>query len=367
MDERVDQKMTKKKRRSKTQHPGVKLLEREKEGQTLYLARWTDPGTGKARELSLLPLGLSTAEARRAWAIKKSRALAAQRGELEATGSLPPERPTPRQAVAGYLDRCARLRGRTLRTYGDDLRRWLEHADQHGLAQLDELRAPALERYREHLLAQPLKLTRRGRKTPARTRRSPASVNRHLRSLRTFLFAESRLGYLPHLDREAIAEACRAVREARPEPSILRPAELQELLQAALRHDAATFELTREEKGGERTPGSTPRHPPIAPFLLTCLLTGCRLGELEHLPWSAVLPGELKLTPDMTKTKRGRIVTLEESPAVTRLLSALKLQADREPFVFGGAQPLPRWCAEAARRRLLRYFGAPAFGWQRLR
>ena len=37
--------MAKKKRRTRTAHPGVKILKRERKSSTTYIARWVDPDT----------------------------------------------------------------------------------------------------------------------------------------------------------------------------------------------------------------------------------------------------------------------------------------------------------------------------------
>jgi hypothetical protein len=48
-------------------------------------------------------------------------------------------------------------------------------------------------------------------------------------------------------------------------------------------------------------------------------------------------------------------------------LAALKLQAGKNVFVFGGRAPLSRTRVEAARKRLVHSYGAPRFSWQNLR
>ena len=152
-----------------------------------------------------------------------------------------------------------------------------------------------------------------------------------------------------------------------------KPHELQKLLEAALRHDAATFAATREEHAGLRPPGSTERYEPIAPFVAFALLTGMRLGEAVGLEWRQVdlealdreghPVGEIHLTA-ATKTKRARTVGLEVSPALRRMLAALQLRGGGKGSVFG----LTRDATKAAEARLRRAYGASAgCGWQALR
>jgi len=99
------------------------------------------------------------------------------------------------------------------------------------------------------------------------------------------------------------------------------------------------------------------------------LLTGARFSEIANLKWEDVRldNDEILIQAEGTKTGHGRRVDLAVSPVVKRLLSKLKLQSGVGKFVFGGKKPLPRSTAEAARKRLVRTFGAPKFSWQELR
>ena len=53
-----------------------------------------------------------------------------------------------------------------------------------------------------------------------------------------------RMGRLPYLTREDIAEQLKSVRQDRTLPEYLRPAEVRALLEAALRHDAEELRTT---------------------------------------------------------------------------------------------------------------------------
>ncbi|HKU39133.1 MAG TPA: tyrosine-type recombinase/integrase [Polyangiales bacterium] len=167
---------------------------------------------------------------------------------------------------------------------------------------------------------------------------------------------------------------------ARPQAEFLTPAQLQKLMEAAMRHDAATFEETRDEHAGRRQRGTTPRYRPIAPFAAFLLLTGCRRGEALGLTWNDVnldavdaqgkIVGEIRLKTENTKTHHARTIGLEVSPALRALLAAMKLRAGPATgplLVFGGAQPYTVDLVEAARSRLTNEFGAPKFDWQTLR
>ena len=125
-----------------------------------------------------------------------------------------------------------------------------------------------------------------------------------MRSTATFLYDARRLGHTPGLDRDAILDNLQPLKMPRPQPEFLRPPEIRELLEAALRHDRKTFNLTREEKQGL---------------------------------------------------------------SLVRLLAAMKLQSTPREFVFGLGGELPSSQTQATLKRLVRDFGAPPFNWQRLR
>ncbi len=76
------------------------------------------------------------------------------------------------------------------------------------------------------------------------------------------------------------------------------------------------------------------------------------------------------------KTKQARQIDLIVSPVLARLLGMLQLRTGGSVYVFGDAEnavtgetepALTYELLKAARRRLVREYGAPAFSWQRLR
>src|SRR5690606_11963233 len=104
----------------------------------------------------------------------------------------------------------------------------------------------------------------------------------------------------------------------------------------------------------------------------TVLLTGMRADEARELRWAAVdldaePGGAIRLRPEDVKTKHGRTVDLVVSPALRSILRALRLRSGGAGYVFGGDEPYSRSKIEAARKRLVRSFGAPEFTWQALR
>jgi integrase len=374
--------MGRRKQRRSTEHRGVKLKSRRlPSGSVIWLARWTDPATGKEREVSLRRFNLTTREARRDWAIKKARELAKQRQALALGLDPDPPEPTPvTTALEDYLrDAERRLRPKTVQTYQLAIGRFEAWAKAEGIETTTELTPAALHSLRKHLIAAPKLRAQqgargRGKHAATTERRSAVSINREFRSLKTVLTAWRKAELLPNLHRDDISDALAALPVPREQPVFYSASELRKLLEAAQRHDAACFAETREEHAGRRPRGSTPRYVAIAPFVAFVLLTGMRRSEALAVPWSAVdldaldhegrAVGEIRLTAAITKTNRARTVGLEVSPALRRTLAAMRLRAGKTPRVFHGYTPD---LVDAARRRLVADYGAPEFTWQGLR
>jgi integrase len=202
---------------------------------------------------------------------------------------------------------------------------------------------------------------------------APATFNKWIRATKTMLAYWIDADLCPKLDH---ADLKRIKQEDAPTElrDFLTPAKVRKLLQACERHDAATYALTREEKAGGKTEGSTPRYQPISGFALFVLLTGCRLNEAVGLDWKDVdldaldhsgkATGQFQIRAADSKTKKPRTVSLAVSPALRRLMAAQKLRTGGRGKVWDATED----GAIKAMRRLRKTYGAPAsFTWQALR
>lgn len=352
------------KRRVRSPHPGVVLVPPRGRHVT-WRARFVDPETGRTKAVRLDPMALRTAEARRQWAIKKARSLIVRKTEIEA--GAPRATGTPLdEALKRFFEDHPRLRPRTLRIYQDATDKLATWAARRRIRTADDLTGPRLLDFRASLAAEPrqsqAKGGRRGEYAATKKPRAESTVNVELRAVRTVLDYVRRLGLLPKLTGDAVKDSLKQLPVSRDRIEFLRPPEIRRLLDAARRHDAATFKVTRAEhrKGGPPV-GSTTRYEPIEPFVRFVLLTGMRLGEAIDLEWSQVDldTSEIHLS-STTKTKRARTVDLSVCPSVADLMGECG-----EGRVFAN---LTRDLAADSAKRLKEQYGAPeSFSWQALR
>ncbi len=339
-----------------------------------WRARYVDPDTGRTVKETLDAVVLTTTEAREDWAVRKSKALAQRRLELEGGAT----RATGTQladAIGTYFRDHPQLRESTRALYRTAADRLLEWASRNGIRKGDDLTRASLLAFRASRLrvklAAPIAKGKRGARGEAAAPRKPSTVNVELRAVRAILGYLRRLGLTARLTSDDLRDGLQPLDAPRERLECMKPAELQRLLEAALRHDGATFKETRSEHAGDGEPGSTLRYEPISPFVAFVLLTGMRLDEALTLTWSQVdldaldhggeKVGEIRLTT-ATKTHKPRDVGLEVSPALRALLAALHERSGKGS-VFG----LSRGEARAAARRLVSDFDAPEFSWQVLR
>jgi integrase len=363
------------KRRIRSPHPGVVLIPPDPAGRhPHWRARFDDPDTGRSVKITIAEL--TTAEARRDWAIRKSKTLGKRRMDLEA-GAPRATGTTLADAIDRYFEDHPHLRAKTLETYRAATTKLLAWASRVGLRSADDVTAARLVAFKAVIVKEPKRKHARGRKRGSQETtaepRSPYTINRELQSVQNVLGYLRRLGLLPRITTDDLRDGLKHLPTGSARIDYRKPAELQRLLQAALRHDAEMFDATREELAGERPVGTTPRYLPIAPFVAAAVLTGMRFGELLTLDWKQIdlealdhdgaVVGEIHLTA-ATKTHRARTVGLEVSPALRKLLAAMKLASGGKGNVFG----LTRGEAVAAEKRLRAEYGAPeGCGWQALR
>lgn len=362
-------------------HPGVKLKQVvHRSGEEGWVARFKDPDTNKERQESLDKIGVTSKTARRQWAMEKSEELKARRLALKG-GATPHTGETLKAAIDSYFTlKGTRLKARTVSNYRPAADRFLEWAKLAQVNLADDLRSHHLGAFVEWLSSQPAKRPRKGgvKGEQAVTDKacSPGGVNNRLRAVKAVLNKLRKMGRLPHITGDAIGDTMELAKTEKPRPAFLRQSQIQALLRAALRHDTATFDMTRDEKNSGQK-GLTPKHVPMAPFVAYMLLTGCRAEEALGIPWSAVeldakdtngkKAGAIHIPANLSKTGQARVVDLAVCPALRRILSALKLKAADQPFVFGGAQPWPLTRVDDGRDRLIDTYGAPPFTWSQRR
>jgi integrase len=355
-------------RPKKKRHPGVVLIKPDVVRRIGWRARYVDPDSGKTVKVSLDP-SLRTAELRTDWAAKKSKAIERRRRELEdgaprATGT------GLEQAIDRYFADHPHLRERTKKSYRAAADKLLAWANVEGIRSADDLTRAALLSFRARVLNEKKSTMKvggkRGERVETDETRGAHTVNRELRSVRVVLGYLADADLLPKIREGDLRRATKRVRVPSEAPEYLKPDELQRLLDAALAHDAAVYDATREEhaRGGEK--GSTTRYEAIAPFVATVLLTGMRFAEALDLEWQQVdlKANEIKLTA-ATKTHKARSVSLDVSPALARLLAAMHKRSGGHGRVF---VDLTEGSIRAALRRLREDYGAPPeTNWQILR
>lgn len=369
--------MAKKKQRRKSPHPGVKLKRKaHRSGAESWVARWVDPLDGTEKSQSMEALGITSREARAVWAVDRSKALKKREAKI-ASGEELPQAETPLAQAVGDYFAGARLRDSTRQAYERQLVAFVAWArSKRKVRNAQDLTGPVLASYRDHLAGGKRRKLAVGGKPGEREDTDEdakeITVNTAMARTKPFLNWARRRGLAPALTSDTIKDSLKPLKLPKPLPEILRPVELRALLRACLRHDAAVFALTREEKAAGLTEGRTPRYTPASPFVLALLLGGFRFDEARTLPWAQVAldapdesgkpVGEIRITT-RSKTHAARIVDLAITPGLKKLLGAMRLRTGDARDVF----PYTRTLLDSTRRRLVKDYGAPSFTWQTLR
>lgn len=372
------------KRRTRTAHPGVKLLRkvhtlRDGTAVEAWHARYVNPETGKVEQVSLTALDKTTDESRRAWAIEKSESLRERKAAV-AAGAVVRTQTTIAAALADFYEEPradgkphSRLNNATLTVYKQATTPFAAWCANNGVPFIESLTSPKLVQFRAHFVARPAHEQaaghKRGQRKEGKRRRSAAQINKCLRSLRTVVSTWRKLGKTPGLDSDAIRDALEFARAQKPLPKFLKAKQCRALLEAAMRHDLDTFTFVHRGESSKPLAEIEHHYTPIAPFIVVGLLSGMRFSEVANLRWKDIDfdgDGEIALQSDRTKTGHGRKIGLRESPALKALLENMKLRAGGSEYVWGSS-PYRRDLAEAARKRLVKEYGAPAFTWHDLR
>jgi integrase len=242
-------------------------------------------------------------------------------------------------------------------------------AKKHRIRTVDDLDRRKLMMFREQIVNQLKHHSAagggRGAKRTNGDPRSAYSVNRELRAVGTCLRYLIDADLFARLSHDDVRRCCKLLKVATNRKKFLRPAQIKKLLTAALRHDAATFKATRAEHGGAAIKGGTPKYPPIAPFVLYVLLTGCRRAEALRVQWESIdlEDGNIHIGTE-SKTSKPRDIDIGPSPALGRLLAAQRLRTGGKGSVWG----LTEDEAGAAMDRLRNDYAAPpGFTFQILR
>lgn len=316
-----------KERRVRTQHPGVKLLKRKRATKTVWLARWFDPVTGKAQEVSLNRLGKKSSKSRVKWAKDKSAEIQAVRAARKGgkTVQTPVDKAFKEVLDAGLQE----WRSNTYDLYDRARRLFEEWCAKQGIKFIQDITAAHLSQFRAALIIQPKREPRRQGKRGQRVAngklRSPRSNNTLINSTRALLSHLRRRDLTPHLTGEIIIDRLPFMRTDRPLPKFFKVDQIKALMAAVDKHDS------------ELDDGLGHHRYPIGDFVRLVLLTGLRRAEAVKLQWTDIDFSEqlIRLPHPAGKGGISRLITLAETPSLLTLLRTRKKNAGgADPWVF---------------------------------
>lgn len=325
------------KKRKGPKHPGVTILKEEPERRVPHRVRYIDPDLNRMVK-KVFPAHVKTLEQREQYAVLKSKELTIRKMEL-AKGAARATGTSLADALEKYYAAHKILNPGTVSIYRRATQRLIKWAAGPGkIKTADDLTRPKLMEFRTHIVNAPKLVAQAGEKpgtyAPTDEQRGANTINQDLRSTRTVLGYVRDLDLLPRLTHDDLRIALKRVGVDHDEIDFLKGAEIKGLLNAATKHDAQKFKLTAAEHDRLKPIGTTARFDPIAPFTLFVLLSGTRIGEALGLQWEDVdldavdMAGnksvEIKLGPAATKTRRGRTIYLDVSPALQALLAKMK-------------------------------------------
>jgi integrase len=199
-----------------------------------------------------------------------------------------------------------------------------------GVRDVADIRPTSLVRWRDHVLR------------PDADGHELSTRNRWLAASGAFLRWVLGQGMAPLLTGDAIAAGTRRAKQPQHEIEYLRPEAIKALLTAALAHD--------RDHGDEA----------VAAFVLALLMSGARFEEMRGLRWDAVdlQTGNIRFQAGDVKTRRGRTVTLAETPSLLALLTAMAVRRGKRTHVFDIANH-GQW--DRLRKSLVTTYKAPPF------
>jgi integrase len=329
----------------------VTLIKPDEKARSGWRVRFTDADSGKMKKITLDPVDARTRTSRESYCVRLSERLHTRRHELS-TGATPMSEVPIGTALYRYFNGHPHLRPATVRAYRRVATKFLRWAEDTGIVTCDDMNRAQLVTFRESLL-QETRYGRAANRTIPEEPRSAHTVNKELRATGTILRYLCDLDLFARLSHDDIRRALKRIQAPVERKDFQKPAELQQLLEAARRHDT--------------------EHEPIASFALFVLLTGMRLGEAANLKWSEVdldaldssgrKVGEVYVT-GASKTAKSRTIGLEVSATLRKLLAAQRLRSGARGRVWG----IEPDTASRAMRRLVQEYGAPVgSSWQRLR
>ncbi len=328
-----------------SKHPGVWIL--NPSGRHGYRLKYRDPDSGKIKRATLKGSKYQAAtqaaeRAREDAAVRKYNELFRREIALE-NGAMRYRKVKLGDAEKRYM---ATLKSDSTRdTYRDGTRIFLEWASDQGLHSTNDVTRGRLMEFREHLDTFDV---------------APATFDRRLRSVKSMIrfWIDAEL-----CARISYDDLKRAKQKGEPvaDRVWLTPKQSQKMLDAVLRHD-------REIAGLDTT------WPTIAPFVMYVLLGGARVAEALALDWSHLdldalnvnlePVGEIVVPATVSKTKKRRVIGLQETPSLRRLFAALQLRSGSKT---GPVWDFTRMAAKRSRRRAIEEYGSPPFTYQQLR
>jgi integrase len=343
-------------RTKRKKSPGVSLLKPQKGSRKGWRIAYTDPDTGKQVRRAIPAHHTRSTDLREDYCVRKSEEIADRKREID-KGATRKSATSIADAVDRWLDRYPDPR--TQETYRRGSSLFIEWSRDRGFVTFDDVDEGTLTSFRDDLYTDTL---------------APATLNKHLRSLSTFLTWAIGSKYTPKLHKDDLSalKKWEVMTELRP---YLDSKQVRKAFEAVQRHDDDCHAMTRAEKveGRRRRRGSTPKFDPLMPLLVLISLTGLRLKEAVQITWDDFDPdkldasgkviGEIMVRAIISKTKRARRIPLDHSPALRRYLIQRKLSSTDDTIAS-----LSYDQAAKGLKRIRAIYGCPStFSWQAMR